>query len=123
MLKMCGHNPQAKKSHREDAMKQIACTIAFSAFLFATLAAHAQPPTWLPPPDNQRCPSKWGAGDERGAANHVRPQSVLNALKLVKTGEIIELGHVLNANMPFSGTRRFDVHVKVPNPVPGANNR
>jgi kynurenine formamidase len=41
----------------------------------------------------------------------------------VKTGEIIELGHVLNANMPFSGTRRFDVHVKVPSPVPGANNR
>jgi kynurenine formamidase len=48
---------------------------------------------------------------------------VLNALKLVKTGEMIELAHVLNANMPVSGTRRFDVHVKVPSPVPGANNR
>ena len=48
---------------------------------------------------------------------------MLNALKLVKTGEMIELAHVLNNQMPFSGTRRFDVHVKVPNPVPGTNNR
>ena len=104
-------------------MKQVGRAISILAFLVGTLAANAQTPSWLPPPDNERCPSKWGAGDERGAVNHVKPQSVLNALKLVKTGEIIELAHVLNANMPFSGTRRFDVHVKVPNPVPGANNR
>jgi kynurenine formamidase len=104
-------------------MKQIGLAFALSTLLFSTLAVNAQTPSWLPPPDNERCPSKWGAGDERGAANHVKPQSVLNALKLVKTGEMIELAHVLNANMPFSGTRRFDVHVKVPSPVPGANNR
>ena len=104
-------------------MKQIGFALALSTFLLGTLAANAQTPSWLPPPDNERCPSKWGAGDERGAANHVKAQSVLNALKLVKTGEMIELAHVLNANMPFSGTRRFDVHVKVPSPVPGANNR
>jgi len=121
MLKACGSNPQQR--HWEEAMTQIGFVIALSAFLFGTLAANAQAPSWLPPADSERCPSKWGAGDERGAANHVKAQSVLNALKLVKTGEIIELAHVLNANMPFSGTRRFDVHVKVPSPVPGANNR
>ena len=27
---------------------------------------------WIPPPDAQRCPSKWGAGDTRGSANHVQ---------------------------------------------------
>ena len=102
-------------------MKSIA--LALSTLLFATLTAAAQTPSWSPPPDNQRCPSRWGAADERGAANHVTPQSVLNALKLVKTGEMIELAHVLNNQMPFSGTRRFDLHVKVPNPVPGTNNR
>ena len=104
-------------------MKSITLAISFSALLLTTLPALAQAPSWSPPPDNQRCPSRWGAADERGAANHVTPQSVLNALKLVKTGEIIELAHVLNNQMPFSGTRRFDVHVKVPNPVPGTNNR
>ena len=104
-------------------MKPIAPVIFLSALLLATLPALAQTPSWSPPPDNQRCPSRWGAADERGAANLVTPPSVLNALKLVKTGEIIELAHVLNANMPFSGPRRFDVHLKVPTPVPGSNNR
>ncbi len=104
-------------------MKSITLALSLTTLLLTALAAHAQSPTWSPPPDNQRCPSRWGAADERGAANHVTPQSVLHALTLVKTGEMIELAHVLNANMPFSGPRRFDVHLKVPNPVPGSNNR
>ena len=33
--------------------------------------------TWKPPADSQRCPSKWGAGDERGSANHMKPETVL----------------------------------------------
>src|SRR5713226_10696052 len=93
-------------------MKLMAFSIAFSSLLLASIAAQAQAPSWTPPPENERCPSKWGAGDERGAGNHMKPQTVLNAVKLIKTGEVIELGHVLNTNMPFFGTRRFDVHVK-----------
>ena len=73
-------------------------------------AAHAQ--TWKPPADTQRCPSKWGAGDERGSANHMKPESVLKATRLVKTGEVIEIAHVLNDKMAISATRRFDVHTK-----------
>src|SRR5215813_13708059 len=100
MLEACGGDPQpghcnqviATKSpqsrHGEEDMKQIGLAFALSTLLFSTLAANAQTPSWVPPPDNERCPSKWGAGDERGAGNHVKPQSVLNALKLVKTGEI-----------------------------------
>ncbi len=75
-----------------------------------TAAAHAQ--TWKPPADAQRCPSKWGAGDERGSGNHMKPESVLKATRLIKTGEVIEIAHVLNDKMPFFGTRRFDVHTK-----------
>jgi kynurenine formamidase len=37
---------------------------------------------------------------------------VLRAVRLVRTGEVVELGHVLNASMPISATRRFDVHTK-----------
>ena len=68
--------------------------------------------TWRPPAESQRCPSKWGAGDERGSANHMKPANVLRAAQLIKTGEHIELGHELSATMPFFGTRRFDVHTK-----------
>jgi kynurenine formamidase len=85
--------------------------VAFSLVMLAG-TAQAQTPSWSPPPENQRCPSKWGAGDERGSANHMKPATVLNAMKLVKTGEVIELGHVLGPAMPFFGTRRFDVHTK-----------
>ena len=90
--------------------------IAFGAVLGATLmagtAALAQGPSWTPPPESARCPSKWGAGDERGSANHMKPDTVLKAPRLIKTGEVIEIAHVLNDKMPISATRRFDVHVK-----------
>jgi kynurenine formamidase len=76
----------------------------------ATVPAGAQ--TWRPPAENQRCPSKWGPADERGSANHMKSDTVLRATRLIRTGEVIELGHVLSASMPFFGTRRFDVHTK-----------
>ena len=72
--------------------------------------AHAQ--SWSVPPESQRCPSQWGAGDERGSGNHMKPASVMRAAQLIKTGEVIEIAHVMNDKMPFFGTRRFDVHVK-----------
>jgi kynurenine formamidase len=93
-------------------MQRIAFGAVLGAMLVSGSAALAQAPSWTPPPESARCPSKWGANDERGAANHMKPQTVLNAVKLIKTGEVIELGHVLSDKIPFSGTRRFDVHVK-----------
>jgi kynurenine formamidase len=75
-------------------------------------ASAQQAPSWSPPAEQDRCPSKWGAGDERGSGNHQKPAAVLKATSLIKTGEVIELAHVLNDKIPFSGTRRFDVHVK-----------
>jgi len=104
-------------------MQRIAFGAVMGAVLVFSTAALAQAPTWSPPPENQRCPSKWGAGDERGAGNHMKPQTVLNAAKLIKTGEVIELGHVLSGNIPFSGTRRFDVHTKRTFMNPQSNNR
>src|SRR3546814_2755872 len=64
------------------------------------------------PSEAQRCPSKWGKCDRGGSANNMSAQAVLKAAGLIKTGEIGELGHVLDAAMPFFGTRRFDVHTK-----------
>src|SRR5215470_12432506 len=91
-------------------------TIGIAAILLALASAvgpaYAQTPTWSPPAEKDRCPSKWGAGDERGSGNHINRASVMKAVQLIKTGEVIELAHVLNDKMPLFGTRRFDMHVK-----------
>jgi hypothetical protein len=47
----------------------------------AAQAARAQ--GWQPPPDSQRCPSKWGAADQRGAGNHMKPDTVRRAARLI----------------------------------------
>ena len=91
-------------------MRTIIVGTVLAAMLGAAAGVEAQ--SWRVPAPSQRCPSKWGAGDERGSANHMKPESVLRATRLIKTGEVIEIAHVLNAQMPFFGTRRFDVHTK-----------
>jgi kynurenine formamidase len=90
------------------------------AAAFALVSSTAAAQSWQTPTDAQRCPSKWGAGDERGSGNHMKPESVLRAARLIRTGEVFELGRVLSGTMPFFGTRRFDVTLKrtVMNPQP-----
>ncbi len=93
------------------------------AWVFFPAGPAVRAQSWQPPADSQRCPSKWGPGDQRGSANHMKPETVLRAAKLIRTGEVIELGHVLNAAMPFFGTRRFDVHTKRTFMNPQSNRR
>jgi kynurenine formamidase len=103
-------------------MRPLATAIA----LALTLVVFGEPvdaQSWRPPADAQRCPSKWGAGDQRGSRNHMKPESVLRATRLIRTGEVIELGHVLSSDTPISSTRRFDVHVKRTFMNPQSNRR
>jgi kynurenine formamidase len=93
-------------------MKRITMSVVVSVAAMAAIAAHAQAPSWTVPDESKRCPSKWGAADERGSGNHMKPASVLNAVKLIKTGEVVELAHVLGPGMAISPTRRFDMHAK-----------
>src|SRR3989442_14325342 len=91
-------------------------TMFFSLLLVACVAA-AQ--SWTPPAENQRCPSKWGAGDERGSGNLMKPEQVLKASKLIRTGEVIELGQVLDpAAMPFFPGRQLRILPKRTNVLP-----
>jgi kynurenine formamidase len=101
-------------------MKRIA--IVLCGAILAGGAA-AQEASWQPPSAEQRCPSKWGAQDERGAANHMTPQNVMRASRLIKTGEVVELGHVLESSMPLFGTRKFEIHTKRTGPALGDNKR
>ena len=98
--------------------------VAAAAFtlLLAGAAAPAAAQSWTPPPPDERCPSKWGADDERGAANHMGPESVLKAASLIRTGRVIELGQVLRPSMPL-GARHFDLYVKPTGPFTGSNRR
>ena len=104
-------------------MSRLTLRFALTAAFLTCAAAQAQQPTWSPPAPSERCPSKWGAADERGSMNHMKPAAVLAATKLIRTGEVIELGHVLNSSMPISGTRRYDVHPKRTFMNPQSNQR
>jgi hypothetical protein len=84
---------QRVESRVEDFIMRITLTLALTVAFCGICAAQS----WQPPTDAQRCPSKWGAGDQRGSGNLMKPQTVLKATRLIKTREVIELGHVLDA--------------------------
>ena len=91
------------------------------AMVFASTVASAQ--SWKPPADSERCPSKWGATDQRGSANNMKPETVLRAARLIRTGEVIQLGHLLSATLPLSAGRRFEVDTKRTTMNPQSNRR
>ncbi len=62
-------------------------------------AAYAQPADWYPSP--------WGPADQRGAANRITPEKVLEAKTLITRGTVYQLGHVYESTMPLFGTRHF----------------
>ncbi|MDB5599361.1 MAG: hypothetical protein JWN71_1405 [Xanthobacteraceae bacterium] len=101
----------------------LAVTVSAAAYAQTPAPTPAQTPSWTVPPESARCPSKWGATDERGSGNLMKPETVLNAAKLIKSGEVIELAHVLGPSMPFFGTRRFDMHIKRTFMNAGSNER
>ena len=76
----------------------------------AAQASRAQ--GWQPPADSQRCPSKWGPQDQRGSGNHMKPDTVLRAARLIRAGEVFELGRVLSETMPMPAGRRFEILTK-----------
>ena len=98
----------------------VAVTTAF--ILLPSAAAPASGQSWSPPSPEERCPSKWGAGDERGAANHMGPETLLKAARLIRAGRMIELGQVLRSSMPL-GARHFDLYMKPTGPAVGSNRR
>lgn len=101
-------------------MRSIALIMTAAATLSLSGALlHAQ--TWQMPPDDQRCPSKWGADDQRGSANLMKPDTVLRAAKLIQSGEVFELGAVLSPDSKeafINGGRVFNIYSKPSLPAP-----
>jgi len=80
-------------------MRALAVMMVALTFGLWTDAAHAQSaPGWQMPTDAQRCPSKWGAEDQRGSGNWMKPETVLRATKLIRTGQVFELAEILSAD-------------------------
>jgi len=66
-------------------------------------------------------PSKWGAADQRGAANRITPAKVLEAKGVITEGKLYQLGHVYEAGMPMYGTRHFSIRIPQAFAMPGKN--
>ncbi|MGH8248604.1 MAG: cyclase family protein [Gammaproteobacteria bacterium] len=60
-------------------------------------------------------PSRWGSDDQRGALNRLTPAKVLEAVALIKSGRIYDLGHVFEEDMPLfdltPGARKFTLTI------------
>ena len=97
-------------------MKNTVCsrvTIITLAFACSALLSAAQNAGWYP--------SRWGAADQRGAANRITPAKVLEAKNAIQKGQIYQLGHVYEAGMPMYGTRHYSIRIPREFAMPGKN--
>src|SRR6267142_2288687 len=114
----CGRTSSGEKSGKrirsERLMKPKADAGTLSIVAIVVIAALSQPARaqgWNPPPPEKRCPSQWGANDERGAANLQTPQAVLKASQMIREGRVYELGKVLDPSIPRSGARSYSLNL------------
>src|SRR5437588_10628788 len=71
---------------REETMKGTRYGIIVAAALIVSTGAIAQTPSWAPPPENQRCPSKGGAGHERASGNNTKTPTGLKPAPRIQNG-------------------------------------
>jgi kynurenine formamidase len=79
------------------------------AVIFAACVLHASAETQEAdtPIGKKWWPSRWGADDQRGAANLMTAEHVLEATKLIRTGKVYHLGRVYEREMPTFPHRTF----------------
>ncbi len=56
-------------------------------------------------------PSRWGAEDQRGAANLMTPERALKAARLIRKGQVYQLGRIYEHGMPLPGKRHFSLTI------------
>jgi kynurenine formamidase len=91
----------------------VAGAAAGVAMALATAVVLGQSDRWYP--------SRWGADDQRGAANRLTPAKVLEAKDLIKQGIVYQLGHVYESGMPMFGTRHYSLRIPQAFSMPGRN--
>jgi kynurenine formamidase len=102
--------------NRNNSLKRLTAAAGF-ALLVVVIACSS-----IVPSEAQRWyPSRWGAEDQRGAANRITPAKVLEAKDLIKQGAIYQLGRVYEAGMPMFGTRHFSLRIPQTFKIQGSN--
>ncbi len=71
------------------------------------MTATAPAPAPTPARTDGWFPSRYGPDDEAGALNEITPAKVLEAVGLVRRGEVHDLAHVLHADIPAFPGRTF----------------
>ena len=66
-------------------------------------------------------PSRWGADDQRGAANRITPAKVLEAKNVIQRGEVYQLGRVYESGMPMFGSRHYSLLIPQAFPMESRN--
>jgi kynurenine formamidase len=85
--------------------------IAVLAGAALAAAVFAQQAAWFP--------SRWGAADEIGAANHLSPALVQQAARLVRTGKVYSLGITVSPDTPAYPPRGCKLLVVQPGQIHG----
>jgi kynurenine formamidase len=86
-------------------MKRVAAFAALTVALTGLLSAQTREkgPWW---------PSPHGPKDQAGNSNYVTPEKILKALRIPKTGQTYELGHIYERTMPQYGDRPYFLSVQ-----------
>jgi kynurenine formamidase len=91
----------------------MAGVLAATVLVLACSSALGQSDRWYP--------SRWGADDQRGAANRLTPAKALEAGALITKGSVYQLGHVYEPGMPMFGTRHYSIRIPQAFAMPGKN--
>ena len=87
--------------------------VVIGAIILGRTAMRGQTDRWYP--------SRWGANDQRGAANRMTPAKVLEAKNLITRGTVYQLGRVYEAGMPMFGTRHYSLRIPQAFKIAGSN--
>lgn len=81
------------------------CALLQSLYGITALASNDEPLV------QKWAPSEWGLQDKAGSVNRTSADMVLNAVKLVKQGRVATLGKVYQDDMPFFGSRTWQLSI------------
>ena len=84
-------------------MRHLTVPVTVVALVIIAAVIHGQTADWYP--------SRWGAADQRGAANRITPAKVMEARNLITRGTIYQLGRVYENAMPIFGTRHYSLKI------------
>src|SRR4026209_852133 len=91
----------------------LSVVLVVGAFVVVRTALWGQADRWYP--------SRWGANDQRGAANRITLAKVLEAKNLITRGTIYPIGRTYEAGMPMFGTRHYSLRILQASKITGTN--